>query len=62
MAAIEMFQSFIGSLSVEERKRLQDQIRNERADLSAARSEEARLRIVQRFIATVQRHPGSAKS
>ncbi len=62
MAALEMFQSFVGSLSDEERRRLQDQIKNERADLSAARSEEARLRIVQKFIATVQRHSGAGKS
>lgn len=54
MAAIEEFQNYLTSLSDEEKKRLHDQIKNERGDLSAARSEEARLRIVQRFIARVE--------
>ena len=50
MAAMDMFGSYLNSLGNAERKVIEPLIRNEQSDLLAARSEEARLRIVQRFV------------
>ncbi len=52
MAAFDTFAHYVSLLTENERKALDVIIKNEQADLSAARSEEARLRIVQRFIAS----------
>ena len=50
MAAVDMFAGYLNSLGNAERKVIEAAVRNEQADLFAARSEEARLRIVQRFV------------
>ena len=50
MAAMDMFASYLNSLGKAERKAIEPLVHNEQADLFAARSEEARLRIVQRFV------------
>ncbi len=55
MAAVDMFSQYVSSLTESERKVLEAFIRNEQADLSAARSEDARLRIVQRFVMSAHR-------
>ncbi len=61
MAAIDTFNCFLVSLTDAERKLLEPQARSEREDLFAARSEDARLRIVQKFIADAQRLPRPVK-
>ena len=55
MAATDTFEAFTGSLSEQERKHLQSFIKSQRTDLLAARSEDARLRIVNEFIAEAHR-------
>ena len=55
MAATDTFEAITASLSDNERKHLQSFIKAQRADLQAARSEDARLRIVSEFIAEAHR-------
>lgn len=50
MAAVDTFQSFNASLSGEEKTQLKDLIHQFRSDLLAARSEDARTRIVEGYI------------
>ena len=50
MAAYEAFEGFLSGLSAGERDQLKSIVESLRQDLSAARSEEARLRIVHDFI------------
>ena len=50
MAAFEDFQSVVDRLSVRERELLRDLIQQCREDLLAARSEEARVRVVEEFV------------
>jgi hypothetical protein len=50
MAAWDAFEQFIAALSAAERDALKELIEFQRADLLAARSEEARLRSVEEFI------------
>ncbi|HTX98735.1 MAG TPA: hypothetical protein VMG09_01810 [Bacteroidota bacterium] len=62
MSAVDMFTKYVGSLTESEKKSLDAFIKNEQADLFAARSEEARLRIAQRFIASAHSLLKSEKS
>ncbi len=50
MAAMDLFDSFVGSLSAKDRDVLKDVLSSWRQDLLAARSEEARLRIAEECI------------
>jgi hypothetical protein len=50
MAAVDLFESVISKMTEKERAKLADAIRIRRNDLLAARSEDARLRIVTEFI------------
>lgn len=50
MAAVDMFEHFLGSISEQQRERMKELIKRQRAELFAARSEDARLRLVQEFI------------
>jgi hypothetical protein len=64
MSATEMFESSIGHLDDEQRKKLEPLISRARADLFASRSEEARLRTVDQYIEEARswlrnRTPGS---
>ncbi len=62
MAAFDTFANYVDALSDHERKLLGEAIQNERADLSAARSEEARVRIVQQFIIAAHNMLKSARN
>jgi len=53
MAAEDTFRSFNSSLSEQERTQLSDFIRQYRTELLAARSEDARARIVESYIKEV---------
>ena len=53
MAAEDTFRSFNSSLSEQERTQLSDFIRQYRTELLAARSEDARTRIVESYIKEV---------
>jgi|WetSurMetagenome_2_1015567.scaffolds.fasta_scaffold1205713_2 hypothetical protein len=53
MAAFDAFDDATGSLSAEEKERLKDVIKTTRGELLAARSEEARVRLVHEYIRTV---------
>ena len=55
MAAFDLFQEFNSRLSDHDRQALTTVIAGKHADLLAARSEEARLRIVQNFIEEVHK-------
>lgn len=50
MAAEDLFVSFVAKLTEKERLKLMDAVKNRRADLFAARSEDARVRIVNDFL------------
>lgn len=50
MAAYDALEGFIGSLSEAERGALRDELRVLRAELLAARSEDARVRLVHEFM------------
>jgi hypothetical protein len=50
MAAEDLFVSFVAKLTERERLKLGDAIKTRRADLFAARSEDARVRIVNDFL------------
>lgn len=54
MAAIDAFTHFVSSLPAEDRTQLDGLIKERREELFAARSEHARLRIVEEFIAEVR--------
>lgn len=49
MAAVEMFESILTELSDKEREAIAASIKGKRAELLAARSEDARLRIVTEY-------------
>lgn len=55
MAAFDTLDGFINSLSTETREALTEMIRNVRAEMFAARSEEARVRLAHEFIADVRK-------
>lgn len=50
MAAMDTFRSFLASLTPRERDSLQDLVHDQESDLLAARSEDARVRLVNDFI------------
>jgi hypothetical protein len=50
MAAYDALEGFVRSLNEGERKGLQGELKTLRAELLAARSEDARVRLVQEFI------------
>ena len=54
MAALETFDNYIRSFSAMEHESLKDSIRETRTDLFAARSEDARLRLVDFFISEIE--------
>lgn len=54
MAAIDAFEQFLASLTQEDRALLDGYIRDQRDELFAARSEDARLRIVDEFMREVR--------
>jgi hypothetical protein len=56
MAAVDAFEQFLASLPDEDKMLLDGYIKEQRNELFAARSEEARLRIVREFIAEVREH------
>jgi hypothetical protein len=53
MAAVDLFESFVGQLGEKQRDELKVVLATCREDLQAARSEEARLRIVNNCMAIV---------
>ncbi len=55
MSATDTFESFTASLTEQERKQLAAFIKTGKSDLLAARSEDARLRILNQFIAEAHR-------
>jgi hypothetical protein len=55
MAATDTFESILASLSEQERKQIGPYLRAQQADLMAARSEDARLRIVGECVGEVHR-------
>ncbi len=57
MAAFDLFEEFTGKLTEQDRSSLAAAISGKHADLLAARSEEARVRIVQDFIDEVRESP-----
>lgn len=61
MAAVDLFESVVAELSEGERARLADSLRSWRADLLAARSEDARVRLVSDFIQEVHMITGNAR-
>ncbi len=61
MSAFDDFNSFNNSLSDKERESVKAFAQERRTDLLAARSEDARLRIVQQYIAEVHRRLRSKK-
>jgi hypothetical protein len=55
MAATDSFESFVSALTEMEQKHVAPYIKAQREDLLAARSEDARLRIVNAFVEEVHR-------
>lgn len=56
MAAFDLFRTVTGELSDDERTAYSQLLQRAQADLLAARSEEARVRIVHRLIAELHEH------
>ena len=54
MAATERFEEYVGGLTAREREALQGVLAHCRAELLAARSEEARVRIVEEFVQDIR--------
>ena len=54
MAATERFEEYIGGLTPREREAVQGVLARYRAELLAARSEEARVRIVDEFVKDIR--------
>jgi hypothetical protein len=61
MAAVDLFDSVIADLSERERALLADSLRVWRADLLAARSEDARVRMVSEFMREIRTLTGSSR-
>ncbi len=61
MAAVNEFQSAVERLSVREQELLKEFVRQTQEDLLAARSEEARVRIAETFIAEAHDRLTSSK-
>ena len=54
MTAVDTFKKFVASLSEEARKAIRDLIREQNAGLLAARSEDARVRLVSKYIEEIR--------
>ena len=54
MAAYDALDGFVSSLSEIERGTMKNELKTLRAELLAARSEDARVRLVQEFIQTIR--------
>lgn len=50
MAAVDTFESFVDTLATEDKTKVKDFIREQREQMFAARSEDARTRITYEFI------------
>jgi hypothetical protein len=61
MAAVELFESVVAELSDRERASLADTLRSWRTDMLAARSEDARVRLVSDFIQEVRTLTGNSR-
>jgi hypothetical protein len=61
MAAYDSLESFIASLTSANRTLIKDSVKTLRAELLAARSEEARVRLVHEFIREAHDSPGGQK-
>lgn len=61
MAAADLFESVVADLPDRERAALADALRSWRTDLLAARSEDARVRLVAEFIQEIRTLTGSAR-
>ena len=61
MSAVETYQTFTASLGADARKRVESLIREYREDLLAARSEDARLRLVEDYIREARRLLATSK-
>ncbi len=61
MAAYDALEGFIGSLSDAERSSLREELRVLRAELLAARSEDARVRMVHEFMRVARETPAAPK-
>ena len=61
MAALDTFESYVRIFSPTEQEALKDSIRETRRDLFAARSEDARLRLVEYFIGELQEKRAQSK-
>jgi hypothetical protein len=61
MSAMDAFQEFLSSLTDEDRARLEPYIRTHRADLFAARSEDARMRIASTMMQEAREALGAAR-
>ena len=57
MAAVDALESFLSAFSLDEKNQLTNLAQETRSEMSAARIEEARVRIVHEFILSVQRQP-----
>jgi hypothetical protein len=61
MAAVDLFETVLADLSDRERTMLADSIGVWRADLLAARSEDARVRLVSDIIPEIRTRTGTAR-
>ena len=61
MAAVDLFESVVAGLSDRDQARLADSLHSWRTDLLAARSEDARVRLVSDFIQEVRTLTGGAR-
>lgn len=61
MAADQRFESFNSSLSDLERDQIRDLIKNKRNELMAARSEDARVRLIHEYILEVREMLGQER-
>lgn len=61
MAALDLFESVVTELSERERTMLAESLRSWRTDLLAARSEDARVRLVSDFIQEIRALTGTGR-
>jgi hypothetical protein len=54
MAAIDMFETFLNQISNDDKEKVSSFIRNQRVEMFAARSEDARQRIAHEFMKEVK--------
>ena len=61
MAALDLFESIVTELSERERTMLAESLRSWRTDMLAARSEDARVRLVSDFIQEIRELTGTGR-